>query len=146
MQKRREHYPDLNFNRSLLLGIGGEIIEELLYRIKNGGIPRRVSKVIVYIGTNNLALDDPQVLIDKLMVLFCASVLHGLLKKLYPENVVSIGYANLAHCIRHQKPYISSVRETGPEIGPDLGNIVVLKHMLQILRCNVFTWLDTKLG
>ena len=75
------HYPELNIYDSLLLGISGEIIEELLYRIKNGGIPKRATKVVVHIGTNNLGLDDPPALIDKLKYLFLAFV------ELYPNHV-----------------------------------------------------------
>ena len=74
------HYPELNVNRSLFLGISGEIIEELLYRILKMEVSLRASKVIVHIVTNNLGLDDPPALIDKLKYLFLACV------ELYPNH------------------------------------------------------------
>ena len=39
------------------------------------------------------------------------NVLHGLQKKLHPEDVVKIGYSQLADYISNKAPYVSSVRE-----------------------------------
>ena len=46
------------FKDWLNLGIGGDKVENLLWRVKNGDFPRKSKKVFMSIGTNNIFKND----------------------------------------------------------------------------------------
>ena len=45
---------DSYFKDWINLGIGGDKVENLLWRVKNGDFPRKSRKVFISIGTNNI--------------------------------------------------------------------------------------------
>ena len=55
-----KHYPDLwdnDFPYTVNLGIGGDRIQHVWWRILNGGIPAYVPNILIHVGTNNLQHD-----------------------------------------------------------------------------------------
>ena len=55
------HHPNLvkRLGSTANLGIGGDKIEHVLWRVKNGSFPKDCRFVILHVGTNNLKRDPP---------------------------------------------------------------------------------------
>ena len=65
-----------NFPKYLHFGIGGDKVENIVYRVKNYGIPKIVNNVIILAGTNNLSADHSPVAVAK-AVIDLADVIHS---------------------------------------------------------------------
>ena len=52
---RRKTSINETFPSYLNLGIGGDKVDNVIFRMKNSGIPRKVQDVIILVGTNDLA-------------------------------------------------------------------------------------------
>ena len=63
------------------LGIGGDKVENVLWRIRNGELPRHSKLIVVHVGTNNIQRDSP--------------------------NDIVCGLKNICHAIQHSAPLAS---------------------------------------
>ena len=58
LEWRHKILADSYFKDWINLGIGGDKVENLLWRVKNGDFPRKSRKVFISIGTNNILKND----------------------------------------------------------------------------------------
>ena len=67
-----------NFPRCLNFGIGGDKVENILYRVKNNGIPKIVNDIIILVGANNLSSNHSAAAVAKAIIQL-ADVIHSTL-------------------------------------------------------------------
>ena len=67
-----------NFPRYLNFGIGGDKVENILYRAKNNGIPKIVNDIIILVGTDNQSSNHSPAAVAKAIIQL-ADVIHSTL-------------------------------------------------------------------